>query len=66
MALLRFIPPVEKDFKRLPSGLVEELQTIHFHRTAADPTFVMPLSTPFKGLRSYFTRPNTKPSMRCH
>jgi hypothetical protein len=50
MALLRFIPPVKKGLKRLPSGLVEALQTIHFHRTAVDPTLVRPLSSPFKEL----------------
>ena len=53
MAVLRFIPPVKKDLKRLPPGLVEQLHTVHFPRLAAESTQGDALSDPFKGLRSY-------------
>lgn len=53
MAILGFIPPIKKDLKRLSPELVEQLQTVHFPRLAADPTLGDPLSGPFKGLRSY-------------
>ena len=53
MTVLRFIPPVKKDLKRLPRGLVNQLETIHFPRLAAEPTYGDALSGPFKGLRSY-------------
>lgn len=53
MARLRFRSAVKKDLKRLPPPLVDQLQTIHLPRLAADPLQGDPLSGPFKGLRSY-------------
>lgn len=53
MAVLRFIPPVKKDLKRLPHELLEQLHTDHFPRLVAEPTHGDTLSGPFKGLRSY-------------
>jgi mRNA-degrading endonuclease RelE of RelBE toxin-antitoxin system len=53
MAAIRFIPPVKKDLKGLPHGLLEQLHTVHFPRLAAEPTRGDTLSGPFKGLRSY-------------
>lgn len=53
MAVLRFIPPIKKDLTRLPRALVEQLQTDHFPRLAAEPMHGETLSGLFKGLRSY-------------
>lgn len=53
MAALRFRSAVRKDLKRLPPQLVDQLQTIHLPRLAAEPLQGDPLSGPFKGLHAY-------------